>query len=66
MDMRAEVGLKTRYIHITSEVSEGNSNGGHIKVSELNVHVIDHGPAKKSSKESTAIEGGSLLKKPLN
>lgn len=55
--MRAEVGLKTRFIHITSEVSEGNSNGGHIKVSELNVHVIDHGPAKKSSKESTAIGG---------
>lgn len=51
------MGLKTRFIHITSEVSEGNSNGGHIKVSELNVHVIIHGPAKKSSKESTAIEG---------
>ncbi|XP_034311599.2 inactive cell surface hyaluronidase CEMIP2 [Magallana gigas] len=31
VDMRAEVGLKTRYIHITSEVSEGNSNGGHVK-----------------------------------
>lgn len=47
--MRAEVGLKTRYIHITSEVSEGNSNGGHVKVSELNVHVIDHGSAIKRS-----------------
>lgn len=49
VDMRAEVGLKTRYIHITSEVSDGNSNGGHVKVSELNVHVIDHGSAIKRS-----------------
>ncbi|XP_061181065.1 cell migration-inducing and hyaluronan-binding protein-like [Saccostrea echinata] len=31
VDMRAEVGLMTRYIHITSEVSEGNTNGGHVK-----------------------------------
>lgn len=32
VDLRAEVGLKTRHIHITAEVFEGNTNGGHIKV----------------------------------
>lgn len=32
VDLRAEVGLKTRHIHITAEVSEGHTNGGHIKV----------------------------------
>lgn len=30
--MRAEVGLMTRHIVIDAEVSEGNSNGGHVKV----------------------------------
>lgn len=32
VDMRAEVGLMTRNILIDAEVSEGNSNGGHVKV----------------------------------
>lgn len=32
VDMRAEVGLMTRHILIDAEVSEGNSNGGHVKV----------------------------------
>ncbi|XP_062611584.1 protein DDB_G0287365-like [Saccostrea cucullata] len=31
VDMRAEVGLMTRHILIDSEVSKGNSNGGHVK-----------------------------------
>ncbi|XP_022330330.2 cell surface hyaluronidase CEMIP2-like [Crassostrea virginica] len=31
VDMRAEVGLMTRHIVIDAEVSEGNSNGGHVK-----------------------------------
>uniref|UniRef100_K1PJF5 Transmembrane protein 2 n=1 Tax=Magallana gigas TaxID=29159 RepID=K1PJF5_MAGGI len=31
VDMRAEVGLMTRNILIDAEVSEGNSNGGHVK-----------------------------------
>lgn len=32
VDMRAEVGRMTRNIHITSEVAESQTNGGHIKV----------------------------------
>lgn len=31
VDMRAEVGPMTRNIHITSEVAESQTNGGHIK-----------------------------------
>lgn len=32
VDMRAEVGQMTRNIHITCEVAEAQTNGGHIKV----------------------------------
>ena len=32
VDMRAEVGLMSRHIHIRGEVSDGQTNGGHIKV----------------------------------
>ncbi|KAK3084102.1 hypothetical protein FSP39_008198, partial [Pinctada imbricata] len=34
VDMRAEVGLMTRHIRIRGIVSEGNSNGGHVKFLE--------------------------------
>ena len=37
VDMRAEVGLMTRHIHIRGEVSDGKSNGGHVKVKVLNI-----------------------------
>ncbi|KAK3087782.1 hypothetical protein FSP39_010532 [Pinctada imbricata] len=31
VDMRAEVGMLTRKIHIKGEIASGNTNGGHIK-----------------------------------
>ena len=39
VDMRAEVGRMTRNIHITSKVAEGQTNGGHVKVSS-NFNVL--------------------------
>lgn len=39
VDMRAEVGRMTRNIHITSKVAEGQTNGGHMKVSS-NFNVL--------------------------
>lgn len=47
--MRVEVGFKIWYIYIMLEVFEGNSNGGYVKVSELNVYVIDYGLVIKRS-----------------